>query len=377
MGRVFLSPMLSPKECRRARHLLIPLFPSTEFTDSYSDAISLRISTANEIIGRTTNPENVFTVTPLCLSQMLESNLDPFTFRPKRTHSLVNIFLFGKVLSIVSLGPEDTNRLTSIILQMCGVIGDIGKETNYVISPRLVKCTAIVVRPCWIDALFSSELYIEPADFIHKKEATISLSQRPSIPKGRRTPGHLVLVPDRSQTFLPFPPVPAASQSKGKLPFASHTPSREGSQSASLDRFFVTKPRSRPESAEGGSDITIQHIERELAHGTLKKLEQNPPAETPGEELSDDVVEDPQPRMRPTELDTLCERLLRARSRPGSVEHEPGGEEMSMQKLRVFSQADEEQGQPLVFDVAYGADPVTARTDDNPKTDPLLDVLAS
>jgi hypothetical protein len=64
-----------------------------------------------------------------------------------------------------------------------------------------------------------------------------------------------------------------------------------------------------------------------------------------------------------TELDALCKRLLKARSRTQSAETEPGsdGVRSVMQELRLFSQGDEEQNQAVVFDVVYEPEPTVGK----------------
>jgi hypothetical protein len=380
MSRVLLSPMLSPVENSRVCQLLKRFHPATQFTGDAGPDVALRVATASEITLPALASKPVFSVTPFCLSQMLEANLDPFSYRPKCSQSLVNIFLIGKVFAIASFSPDDKKRLMSLIVQMGGTIADMGSDVTYVISLRPVNCFATVVHPCWIDSLFTSRTFIEPREFLrqpappHQKPAPAPvLSQRPPP---RRGSGGLVLVPDRAQTSIPFPRRSDSQPAQPKRPAPKrHREAVPGI--LSLDLFFsstqasgAAQSQALPARTDAGSQITIHEIDREVSQPGLRRVAQPPAAAE--EEVSDDGAPS-RPRATPARLDALCQLLLRAGSRPPGLEPASGDTRSAISDLQLFSQAEEEPKPAVVFDVAYES--ATPPMHDASATDLFIDAL--
>jgi hypothetical protein len=342
---VLLSAMLSPKEKDHVCRLLRTFQPVTQFTADPDADVVLRVATTNEIILSAVAPTTAFSITPFCLSQMLEASLNPFSYRPNSSQSLVNIFLIGKVFALVSLSPDDTKRLTSMILQMCGRVAAIGADVTYVVSPRPIDCSATVVYPCWIDSLFASRTFIEPIEVPRQKvwpkeQPSTALSRRPPprpcAKPTRRGPGGRPLVPDRYQTSLAFPSrsdsQPSSASQPSQLRRSVSVRHREAVPGVlSLDAVF-SPPSSQAQSqtvverVDIGSQITIQEIEMELSQAGLRDG-------TPAKKSA--------PR---TEFESLCHGLFRAESRiPVELEPGTGDTRSAINELELFSRSNEER----------------------------------
>lgn len=172
MRSVFVSPGLSPVERDRAIELL-KLYDSNIVVTASSSSSCLRVLPRSEFADIDTQP---FAISLQCLSQMVELQVNPFTFEYRR--SLVNLFLYPRALSIVSLNKSETLRLSRMIEMMGGTIKRT-KSVDYVISSKRPSTDdqAIFVQPAWIDALFGSNRYVGFGDFqLH----SVTTSPKPS-----------------------------------------------------------------------------------------------------------------------------------------------------------------------------------------------------
>jgi hypothetical protein len=251
-------------------------------------------------------------------------------------------------------------------------------NTDFIVSPHAmeIESSSVVVRPCWIDALLSSETYVVPTRFayLHRPPSvpSVSFTQRPtsvtSVSLTQRTQRSRQRPAIRKLHLISEPHSQKAVRADLKRSNSNSAPDNVHK----LDDFFTVKTRSqgfvaRPPDPEPEIEdvVGIFEIERELPPRQPLRPPERKPVAPPikKHELGD-------------QLGKLCGSLLKSPSKPLIVEEEPGSEDKRSlcDQLTRFSQVDERQGESA-FDVAYARENVVRPSTKSGERDPLFDLF--
>jgi hypothetical protein len=361
---VFVSQMIAPDDLRGVKSILRAICTSVGFTTELTDGTDLRIVSRTELPNRSfplPRPD-LLSLTPCCLRQLSSRKLDPFMAPTTFSKAFVNLFLYQKTLSLVFLSDDDQARLSGYIFQMGGQIRPDG-TSDFVISGRAMELesTSLVVRPSWIDALYSTDSYLNPNKFSYSTKpiahAHVSFTQRTS---SKPRIGHLKLVSEhQSQKPPPEPRRSISAKLRGKV-----------EDIHSLDQFFTPKSQiystQRTQAVPDDADdvIEIFDLEKELPAKPVKAAQVEPP---PKEKVPLTKSE------TPPEIGFPRPAIQRAKS-TGSV-RSWGDETRSLaEELTKFSQVEEPQKE-VVFNIVYGGEKVGRPMVNANGRDPLFDLF--
>jgi hypothetical protein len=170
-SEVGLSRTLSKEDVIHCKMILRELKSNVHFSREFAVGQVLRIATAHEVFDLHSKCPSIFTITPRCLSQMRRESMNPFSF-PLQPRPLVNLWLYRKTVSLTELeGIHE--RLEAIIELMGGSLKE-GTNVDFVIAIGEVKLDsgACLGTPAWLEALYASEFYQRPIDFLRASLVT-------------------------------------------------------------------------------------------------------------------------------------------------------------------------------------------------------------
>ena len=424
MKPVLVSGALSPAERGRAIEILKSFDPNTPIVDSAASP-RLRILARCELNRR--KPDSVPSLSFLCLSQMFDRHINPFTFEGHPI--LINLFLLDKRLSLVSLGATETSRLSRMIQMMAGTIVD-STDADFVVARERVRSRGVLVKTDWIDALFGSSKYIDFSKYELSAARRAGLCNGPMVRS--QQPRQQLRLTMENHSIMSFISN-NGSQETVKLGLSRKRRSPRNKfacveRNTKVDDYFrVASQVSQSHEDESAENEEIDEItlpgEEPLSQMDTSQRSPRIPRECPSLETvvsspvrgalaikpmevretkmvekvkkpilkreknerfvlesidSDLESEDDEMTTSPVadRLVHLCSSVMRHRG-PSKRVQKPAENHVAVEELEGLSQREEQDTQP-VFDVKYDRECAIVSTDDlDGKRDPLFDMFAN
>ena len=424
-----MSGSLSPAERARAVEILKSFDASARVVDSAASP-RLRVLARCELNRR--RPDSVPSLSFLCLSQMFERQIDPFTFEG---HSiLMNLFLLDKRVSLVSLGATETARLSRMIEMMAGVVVE-GGDADFVVARERagVRGRGVLVKAEWIDALFGSGRYIDFGKYELGVARRVGLCNGPMVrsqqPRqqlrltmenhsilsfmgnnGSQETVKLGLSRKHRSTRNKFGCVERNTKVDDYFRVASQVSQNHEDESAETEEIDeITLPGEEPlsqmdttqrsprrsrecpsletvvSSPVRGAAVAVKPVEvrelkimEEVRKPILKKVKTErftlESIDSDLESEDDEMITSPNPSVA-DRLVHLCSSVMRHRG-PSKRVPKPVEHQVTAEELETLSQTEEPDTQP-VFDVKYDRECALLSPDDlGGKRDPLFDMFA-
>ena len=181
--KAFISPLYDNETRSKIEEMIKERNPNAVFVnDSSDEGIVLKIMKKSEIALKVS--AKCLTVTKLALSHIYRIGIDPFEWCFDSKIRL-NLFLSNKTFMFVNIKPERLKELTRKIKAMHGGFSDSPDFylSEKKIPPKDVPGDSPVVSPDWIDALYTSNNYVDPCDYLFGKRGGTKTKTKKSTGK--------------------------------------------------------------------------------------------------------------------------------------------------------------------------------------------------
>ena len=175
--KVFISRLYDKEKRKEIKEMIHSRNPRATFTkDKNDNEIMLFVLKNNEVA--LSSAPRCLTVTQTALNQIYRFGIDPFEWHFD-TLIRMNMYLFNKTFMILHLHPNRVKDISKKIIQMHGEFSD---SPSFYISDKKVLIKdkprdVPIISADWIDVLYISHNYVEPALYIvGKRKPKISVN---------------------------------------------------------------------------------------------------------------------------------------------------------------------------------------------------------
>jgi hypothetical protein len=324
---ICISTSLSQSEHKQVKRRIESLIPDV-FFDSEIDPVATLFFVGTEFEVRS-NRRSVPSLTPLAVAHAIDQGIE-FDDLPE-DGQFNNFFLYNKELAIANEESAEGRRLRTLIMQMGGRIATRRRRADFVVD-----------SPAWIDALFHSVQWIDPAKF----PVVRSLPPARPRPLSRLIQAQLNIVPaDRA----PSPCLIAKSEAES-AGAQSDLPAKPPTGTSIFPRPGLRKTSEIHEEIEESlSEEDESFVGTSCQEGASSQSQR---------------------------LHKICDELLNMEAIP-SLSRTRHGDRLSLSQLSTFSQREETQPEHPEFNIEYGRDAAEARPVAPDEGDSLLALFAS